>query len=106
MRSITNMKKFFTTILFVVALMSVSGVITGCSGGDVKLDTNAEKDRTDKLVKLREIYDRAGGNYSSLAGPDKDEFLKLCDGDEKKAQDTWNLMKAGTPGGGNAQPPQ
>lgn len=72
-------------------------LVVGCgeSGGP---DPKVESKRVVDLTAMRTIFDKANGNYESLSGTDKAEFLKLCGGDENKALTTWNAMKYG-PGG-------
>jgi len=47
---------------------------------------------------MRSFFDKAQGNYDSLSGGDKAEFVQLCGGDEEKAMKVWNMMKTGSGG--------
>jgi len=71
--------------------------LAGChdsSGPDPKLETA----RVNKAQSMRSFFDKAQGNYDSLSGGDKAEFVQLCGGDEEKAMKVWNMMKTGSGG--------
>ncbi len=80
--------------LFVASLLLLGTATTGCHS-DPAPNPVVEKGRLDKLTAIRDLYDKNGGNYDSMSSDDKATLLKLCDGDQKKADVTWAAMKNG-----------
>ena len=77
------MKTTFSKFTAGLLLMSFSFAIIGCGADAPALDTNLQKQHSDKLISLRSYFDKAKGDYSALNEADKAEFLKLCDGDQE-----------------------
>jgi hypothetical protein len=92
--------KSLKLLLLAASLAAVVVAPMGCSGGSPQLDTAYEKERLDKMTTLRSYFDKVNGDYTALSAEDKAAFLKLCDGDQAKADVTWKLMKEGPSGGG------
>lgn len=68
--------------------------ISGCSGTN-KPESIATQDQVNKMVELRKLFTKVGGDWNKLSDSDKAEFVKFA-GDEKKAQFMWFRM--GHPG--------
>lgn len=82
---------------FVAPLLLVSAIVlTACDGPQAPPEDNKKGLETAK--KMREYFDKAGGDYGKLTGVDKDEFVKLAGGKPEEAEKLWNQMKYGPSG--------
>ena len=65
--------------------------MTGCSGDGGKPQSIASPQRVAEIVKMREIFDRAGGKWESASAADKAEYTRLAGGDAQ-AKSMWAGM--------------
>lgn len=99
------MKSNFKSLSFVLATVIVSASLAaGCKGGDEggpKPDAAVVNTGT----QMRTYFDNAHGDYNALSATDRAAFVKLFNGDEKRAQEVWTVMKNGSsPRAGSAAP--
>jgi hypothetical protein len=82
-------------ILVLAALVVVP--MLGCGEGGPS--PAVEKDRTVAATRMRELFDKAAGNYEALSEAEKKEWLDMFKGNEKDAQQTWAFMRDRPTGG-------
>jgi|GEM_PF-2723706 hypothetical protein len=85
---------------FVVLFGLMIAAIFGCNGPSNELDTKHLESATQDAYKIREIFDKAKGDYSALSPEDKAEFVRLAGDDEAAATRRWEYMKNPPPRGG------
>jgi len=83
-------------LLLIVLGVGLSTSIIGCSSSVPP--PVVDPVRLDKAQKERAIFDKVDGDYDKLAGPDREEFIKLTGLTADKAKAWWVVMKYGLNG--------
>lgn len=89
------MKNLF---LLVCCLLAI-----GC-GSQPEPDAKVEANRVESAKRMRESFDKVGGNYEQLTEAEKSEFVKLFGGKEEDARRAWDMMKSQNQGQGSRPP--
>lgn len=71
-------------------------LLGGCGAG-TQAPVASDPAAVDKAKAFRGFFDKAHGDYAQLSPADHAEYLKLVNGDEKRGEETWNMMKTGSP---------
>lgn len=91
--------------VLLLALTLTMFVAAGCSGSN-EPDPQLEAKREAAAKNVRDIYDRAGGNWDALTAADKASLLKEFDNKEENAKRMWDLIKSKSgPARSGATPP-
>lgn len=83
-----------------IAYFLLAVVAMGC-GSQSEPNPQVESNRVESAKKMREAFDRTGGNYEQMTAIEKEEFIKLFNGKEEDARRAWEFMK--NPPGGPTQ---
>lgn len=78
-------------ILAIPFAAAVCLALAGCDSGGGP-DPKTEQVRMDKAVKMRALFDKAGGDYTKLDATDKADWEKMAGANPEQI---WNEMKQG-----------
>lgn len=95
--------RFSRLVLLLVASLTTSYALIGCSDGIQKEDPALAQKRLDSAKTIREYFDKSNGNYDSLSQEDKDAVNKVT-GSEQHTKEAFGRMFGANNAGGAPGP--
>jgi hypothetical protein len=85
--------RFFNKLV-VLGLISLTGVLAGCSAGPQDVNREGEAKAVQTAQSARQIFDKYHGDWDKVSDADKAAYTQLA-GSELNARASWAGMKQG-----------
>lgn len=87
------LNKTYRVLAIAASLFAIGGLI-GCNSAPAKPESIASEEKVNKAVEMRQLFDKAGGDWNKLTPDEQKQFTEFAGAD--KAEFVWYRM--GHPG--------